>query len=237
MLAVQANGSEIRRRGPRGERRAAPDAEGLPRAHGLQCGFCTPGMMMAAIGIIEADGELTRRRDPPRAGGQPLPLHRLPEHRRRREAGGRRDGEAADGRLERPASGGIGEPSCARRTPPFISRPGPLRRRPRAAGHAPRRVRPLAVRPRDHLRHRHRRGAAMPGVVKIITADDARPRGRRPVRLEPDRHDAPAAASAAGRGPRALPRRAGRDGDRHRPLHGARRRRRRCWSTTTRSRP
>ncbi len=27
--------------------------------HALQCGYCTPGMIMAALGLIEDDGELT----------------------------------------------------------------------------------------------------------------------------------------------------------------------------------
>ena len=39
-------------------------------------------MMMAAVGIIEqADGELSEEQIRAGAGGQPLPLHGLPEHR------------------------------------------------------------------------------------------------------------------------------------------------------------
>jgi carbon-monoxide dehydrogenase small subunit len=34
--------------------------EGFRQCHGLQCGYCTPGMVMAAIGLIEeSGGELT----------------------------------------------------------------------------------------------------------------------------------------------------------------------------------
>jgi hypothetical protein len=31
----------------------ASDAGGLPRHHGLQCGFCTPGMIMSAIDLVK----------------------------------------------------------------------------------------------------------------------------------------------------------------------------------------
>jgi len=49
--------------------------------HGLQCGFCTPGMVMASVSLLRENPH------PPeaevRAGleGQPLPVHRLPQHR------------------------------------------------------------------------------------------------------------------------------------------------------------
>ena len=51
--------------------------------HGLQCGYCTPGMIMAASELLEQQPEPDRRGDPRRARRQSLPLHRLPEHRRR----------------------------------------------------------------------------------------------------------------------------------------------------------
>ena len=60
LLAVQADGREV------------TTIEGLQRDgelhvlqrafhehHALQCGYCTPGMIMAALGLIEDDGELT----------------------------------------------------------------------------------------------------------------------------------------------------------------------------------
>ena len=50
--------------------------------HGLQCGFCTPGMIMAAVDIVNRKGTDARRADDPRgARRQYLPLHRLPQHR------------------------------------------------------------------------------------------------------------------------------------------------------------
>ncbi len=61
VLAVQADGSEVRTV----EGLADPAADGDPTAgwhpmqrafhteHGLQCGYCTPGMIMAAIDLLE----------------------------------------------------------------------------------------------------------------------------------------------------------------------------------------
>jgi aerobic carbon-monoxide dehydrogenase small subunit len=61
ILAVQANGSDIRTvEGLAENGRLHPIQRAFHEHHGLQCGFCTPGMMMASIGIIEqAEGELS----------------------------------------------------------------------------------------------------------------------------------------------------------------------------------
>jgi len=61
ILAVQADGAEIRTvEGLASDGRLHPIQRAFHEHHGLQCGYCTPGMMMAAIGIIEqADGELS----------------------------------------------------------------------------------------------------------------------------------------------------------------------------------
>ncbi|NJD29975.1 MAG: (2Fe-2S)-binding protein [Chloroflexi bacterium] len=57
LLAVQADGSEIRT-----VESLAPDRETLHplqqafvEHHGLQCGFCTPGMLMTALDLLERD--------------------------------------------------------------------------------------------------------------------------------------------------------------------------------------
>jgi aerobic carbon-monoxide dehydrogenase small subunit len=61
ILAVQADGSDIRTvEGLAANGRLHPIQKAFHEHHGLQCGFCTPGMMMASVGIIEqADGELS----------------------------------------------------------------------------------------------------------------------------------------------------------------------------------
>ena len=48
--------------------------------HALQCGFCTPGMIMSALDLVRSNPNSTER-DPRRARRQSLPLHRLPQHR------------------------------------------------------------------------------------------------------------------------------------------------------------
>jgi carbon-monoxide dehydrogenase small subunit len=53
MLAVQADGSEITTvEGLAGASELHPLQEGFKQEHGLQCGFCTPGMMMAASQLL-----------------------------------------------------------------------------------------------------------------------------------------------------------------------------------------
>ena len=54
MLAVQVDGREVRpsRAWPT-QSELHPIQEGFKDEHGLQCGFCTPGMMMAAKGLLD----------------------------------------------------------------------------------------------------------------------------------------------------------------------------------------
>ena len=99
VLAAQADGSQVTTL----EGLAGPDGELHPvqaafRAeHGLQCGFCTPGMVMAAIGVLADNPRPDRPGGPGGAGGQPLPLHRLPQHRPRGPAAAARPGAAGAG--------------------------------------------------------------------------------------------------------------------------------------------
>jgi aerobic carbon-monoxide dehydrogenase small subunit len=54
ILAVQANGAEILTiEGLARDGKLHPLQEGFWEKHGLQCGFCTPGMIMAAYGLLE----------------------------------------------------------------------------------------------------------------------------------------------------------------------------------------
>ena len=63
-------------------------------AGAVQCGFCTPGLVMAAHALLERIPQPTRHRDPRGAVRQHLPLHRLRPDHRRGAAGRRRRGRA-----------------------------------------------------------------------------------------------------------------------------------------------
>ena len=76
-----------------------PMQEAFRQHHGLQCGFCTPGMIMAAVDLATPQGRQPRRAHHARgARGQPVPLHGLSQHRRRRAGRRRRHGRHAPGR-------------------------------------------------------------------------------------------------------------------------------------------
>jgi aerobic carbon-monoxide dehydrogenase small subunit len=54
VLAVQADGGEVTTiEGLAQGDRMHPMQEAFREHHGLQCGFCTPGMVMAAVGLVE----------------------------------------------------------------------------------------------------------------------------------------------------------------------------------------
>jgi carbon-monoxide dehydrogenase small subunit len=60
MLAVQADGHEITTiEGLAGASELHPLQEGFKDEHGLQCGFCTPGMMLAAKGLLDHNPDPT----------------------------------------------------------------------------------------------------------------------------------------------------------------------------------
>ena len=101
MLAVQADGHEVTTvEGLAGSSELHPIQEGFKDEHGLQCGFCTPGMMLAGQGPAGREPRPDRGRGAVGAVGQPLPLHRLPEHRQVR-AVGREEAAVRVGQLSR----------------------------------------------------------------------------------------------------------------------------------------
>tara|TARA_B110000014_G_scaffold200567_1_gene150089 strand:- start:81 stop:551 length:471 start_codon:yes stop_codon:yes gene_type:complete len=54
VFAVQANGSEITTvEGLADGNKLHPVQEGFWEKHGLQCGFCTPGMIMSSVSLLE----------------------------------------------------------------------------------------------------------------------------------------------------------------------------------------
>ena len=54
VLAVQADGAEVRTvEGLAQNGKLHPVQEGFHEKHGLQCGFCTPGMLMTSSALLE----------------------------------------------------------------------------------------------------------------------------------------------------------------------------------------
>jgi carbon-monoxide dehydrogenase small subunit len=62
MFAVQADGSAITTiEGLAPEGQLHPLQQGFWEEHGLQCGFCTPGMIMAAVTLLNDNSSPTER--------------------------------------------------------------------------------------------------------------------------------------------------------------------------------
>jgi aerobic-type carbon monoxide dehydrogenase small subunit (CoxS/CutS family) len=62
LLAVQADGASIETvEGLAADGELHPLQEALRAHHALQCGFCTPGILMSAAELLERDGPPTRR--------------------------------------------------------------------------------------------------------------------------------------------------------------------------------
>ncbi|MEP9381682.1 (2Fe-2S)-binding protein [Nocardioides sp. KR10-350] len=60
MLAVQADGHEVTTvEGLSSSEQLSPVQEGFKQEHGLQCGFCTPGMMIAATALLAENPDPT----------------------------------------------------------------------------------------------------------------------------------------------------------------------------------
>jgi len=62
MFAVQADGSTVTTiEGLATESTLHPLQQGFWEEHGLQCGFCTPGMIMAAVGLLQDNPKPSER--------------------------------------------------------------------------------------------------------------------------------------------------------------------------------
>jgi carbon-monoxide dehydrogenase small subunit len=62
VFAVQADGREIRTiEGVADHGKLHPLQEGFKEEHGLQCGFCTPGMILAAQALLERNPHPTEQ--------------------------------------------------------------------------------------------------------------------------------------------------------------------------------
>jgi aerobic carbon-monoxide dehydrogenase small subunit len=78
VLAVQADGAEVTTiKGMATNGGLHPLQQAFHEEHALQCGYCTPGMIMAAADPLREKFAPERRRDPRRTRGQSLPVHRL----------------------------------------------------------------------------------------------------------------------------------------------------------------
>ena len=103
IFAVQADGSTVTTiEGLAKDGQLHPLQEGFWEEHGLQCGYCTPGMIMSAVNLLNDNPKPSEQRNPRGHRRQLLPLHRLPAHRQRHPA--RREQSRARCRL--PTSGG-----------------------------------------------------------------------------------------------------------------------------------
>ena len=170
--------------------------------HGLQCGFCTPGFLMLAEGVLAEQPDAVPRGDPRGALGQPVPLHRLPDHRRSRCA--RRRGAAPGGcsvilenNARRPRRPGRGVRAAERRRAGRRVPAGRDARGPRRRGlHGPREGQGRADqrRLRGHPAvHRGRRPSS--GTLRLSArASDAHGSGRRGGRRRPVGGSRPPAA-------------------------------------------
>ncbi|HEY6248655.1 MAG TPA: (2Fe-2S)-binding protein [Candidatus Angelobacter sp.] len=60
MFAVQADGAELLTvEGLMQDGQLHPLQEGFKQEHGLQCGFCTPGMLLSAYALLQQNSEPT----------------------------------------------------------------------------------------------------------------------------------------------------------------------------------
>ena len=106
MFAVVGPGARDHHR--RGARQRPPGAlspvqQAFAECHGLQCGFCTPGFLTTITAYLEDNPRPDARGGARGDLGQPVPLHRLPEHRQGGAAGRRDHGARRAVQLVEPA--------------------------------------------------------------------------------------------------------------------------------------
>ena len=92
VLGVQADGAEITTiEGLAGaDGSLHPVQQAFHEHHALQCGYCTPGMVMAAVSLIDAGEAGSEEQIRARARREPVPVHRIPQHRQGRRRPPRR---------------------------------------------------------------------------------------------------------------------------------------------------
>ena len=176
MLAVQADGAALHTiEGLATDGAFHPLQQAFHENHGLQCGFCTPGMLMVALDFLRAQSATDRDGNSRGDLGGPLPLHRLSRHRPLDRSGGRDHAQKwwRNGLMAEPAGTPfIGRPLLRREDRRLLTRAGPVRCRSRAAAHA---ACGVCAQPHGACAHplgRSARAAAVPGVAYVLNGAD-----------------------------------------------------------------
>ena len=82
VFAVQAAGGELLTvEGLANGAELHPLQQSFADSHGLQCGYCTPGMLTRAYRLLQENPNPDRRGNPRRHFRKPVPLYGIPEHR------------------------------------------------------------------------------------------------------------------------------------------------------------
>ena len=175
-LAIEADGKPVETiEGLADGTKLHPLQEAFIDRFAFQCGYCTPGMIVSAKALLEARPDPDAAAGPALDGGQHLPLHRLPDDRRRGARRGGPDAERAMSRMERAVTAehrvvgtsarradGIAKVTGSARYAVDLSVPG--------MAHA------IVVRStRAHARItsiERDAAAASPGVIRVLTGDD-----------------------------------------------------------------
>src|SRR5262249_13760204 len=99
-LAVQADGRSVETVESLGRvNNLSPLQRGFWEQHGLQCGYCTPGMLMLMTELLREKSQSRPRDHTAAPERQYLPLHRIRGHRQFGRARGRIDARRKGGAL------------------------------------------------------------------------------------------------------------------------------------------
>ena len=190
--AARARARRSRRWGPRHGGELHPLQRAFADGFAAQCGFCTPGMIMAAKALLDRNPSPTPRRRGRRDLRQHLPLHRLradhrrgPRRRRAPSCGAATHGLRETSRWSTSAKeylrrrarrtickAGRHRPAALRHARPR-HRPHPVLRRPQLSRHAAPQDGAQPAPPRPHPLRRHvAKRRSMPGVVRVLTHKD-----------------------------------------------------------------
>ena len=188
-LAAMTDGHEVRTvEGMAAGGTLDPVQQGFMEEHGLQCGFCTPGMMLTARALLDRNpnpdeteireaisGQICRctgyativrsvqwAAAHPAGNGDGAVLRQMPPRAPRRCRHDRRAGPPDQPGRDRRGPADRLRPDPAQGGPALRPREGPLPRRHRAARDAARRDPALADGARPAGLHRHHRGAGPP---------------------------------------------------------------------------